>query len=125
MQNSYSLIHRQLEEEHFSLAQHTGVDIMAYSPIGIGILSGAYNHKSNPDSESEMVRNIAKQHNATPAQISLSWVLSHPEISVAIPGPDNDEQMKESLGALDIKLTEKQLEDLNNKSKGLNLLGQF
>ena len=73
----------------------------------------------------EMVRNIAEQHNATPAQISLSWVLSHPEISVAISGPDNDKQMKESLGALDIKLTEKQLEDLNNKSKGLNLLGQF
>ena len=149
MQNSYSLIHRQLEEEHFSLAKHSGVGIMAYSPIGIGILSGTYDHKSKPDSESvwnknarlkniysnvmneqtieliEMVRNIAEQHNATPAQISLSWVLSHPEISVAIPGPDNDEQMKESLGALDIKLTEKQLEDLNNKSKGLNLLGQF
>ena len=149
MQNSYSLIHRQLEEEHFSLAKHSGVGIMAYSPIGIGILSWAYDHKRKPDSENvwnkntrlkniysnvmneqtleliEMVRNIAEQHNATPAQISLSWVLSHPEISVAIPGPDNDEQMKESLGALDIKLTEKQLEDLNNKSKGLNLLGQF
>ena len=149
MQNSYSLIHRQLEEEHFSLAQHTGVGIMAYSPIGIGILSGAYDHKSKPDSGSvwnkharlkniysnimkiqtiesiEMVQNIAKQHNATPAQISLSWVLSHSEISVAISGPDNDEQMKESLGALDIKLTEKQIKDLNDKSKGLNLLGQF
>ena len=149
MQNSYSLIHRQLEEEHFSLAQHTGVGIMAYSPIGIGILSGAYDHKSKPDSGSvwnknarlkniysnvmkrqtieliKMVQNIAKQHNATPAQISLSWVLSHSEISVAISGPDNDEQMKESLGALDIKLTEKQIKDLNDKSKGLNLLGQF
>ena len=148
MQNPYSLMNRQLEEEHFSLAKHTGVGIMAYSPLGIGLLSGSYDPKSKPDSGSlwdkpertdyysnlmkgrtselvQMVQNIAEQHNATPAQISLSWVLSHPEISVAISGADKEEQMKENVGALEIKLTEKQITDLNNKSKGLNQLGQF
>ena len=65
------------------------------------------------------------QGNATPAQIALSWVLSHPEISVAISGADKEEQMKENVGALEIKLTDEQITDLNNKSKGLNLLGQF
>jgi aryl-alcohol dehydrogenase-like predicted oxidoreductase len=136
-------MNRQLEEEHFSLAQHTGVGIMAYSPLGIGLLSGAYDPKSNPDAESlwnkpertdyystlmkgrtselvQTVQNIAEKHNATPAQISLSWVLSHPEISVAISGADKEEQMKENVGALEIKLTEEQITDLNNKSKGLS-----
>ena len=144
MQNPYSLIHRQLEEEHFSLAQHTGVGIMAYSPLGIGLLSGAYDPKSKPYAGSlwdvkpylkniyskvmrgrtsellQTVQNIAEKHNATPAQISLSWVLSHPEISVAISGADKEEQMKENVSALEIKLTEEQITDLNNKSKGLS-----
>ena len=143
MQNPYSLMNRQLEEEHFSLAQHTGVGIMAYSPLGIGLLSGSYDPKSKPDTGSlwnkpertdyysnlmkgktselvQMVGNIAEQHNATPAQISLSWVLSHPEISVAISGADKEEQMKENVGALEIKLTDEQIKNLNNKSKGLS-----
>jgi aryl-alcohol dehydrogenase-like predicted oxidoreductase len=68
----------------------------------------------------QTVQNIAEKHNATPAQISLSWVLSHPEISVAISGADKEEQMKENVGALEIKLTEEQITDLNNKSKGLS-----
>ena len=68
----------------------------------------------------ESIQNIAEQHNATPAQISLSWVLSHPEISVAISGADKEEQMKENIGALEIKLTKEQIKDLNNKSKGLS-----
>ena len=143
MQNPYSLMNRQLEEEHFSLAQHTGVGIMAYSPLGIGLLSGSYDPKSKPDAGSlwdkpertdyysnlmkgrtselvQMVQNIAEQHNATPAQISLSWVLSHPEISVAISGADKEEHIKENIGALEIKLTDEQITDLNNKSKGLS-----
>ena len=52
MQNPYSLMNRQLEEEHFSLAKHTGVGIMAYSPLGIGLLSGSYDPKSKPDAGS-------------------------------------------------------------------------
>tara|TARA_B100002049_G_C16037566_1_gene357434 strand:- start:79 stop:1095 length:1017 start_codon:yes stop_codon:yes gene_type:complete len=143
MQNPYSLMNRQVEQEHFSLAKHTGVGIMAYSPLGIGLLSGKYDSKSNPFKGSlwnkpersdyylnlmkgrtakliETVRDIAENHSATPAQIALSWVLSHSEISVAISGADSEEQIKENVQATEITLTENELNDLNNDSIGLS-----
>ena len=145
MQNPYSLINRKLEEELFSLANHTGVGIMAYSPLGIGLLT--LDPESDPPNDSlwirknyisdhnqysnlmkgrtsdliKSVRNIAKTHNATPAQVALSWVLSHPEISVAISGADKEEQMRENVEAVNISLTEDEINQLDKKSKGLKL----
>ena len=117
---------------------------MAYSPLGIGLLSGTYDPKNNPSAGSlwnkpertdhysnlmkgrtpnliESVRNIAKTYNATPAQVALSWVLSHPEISVAISGADKEEQMRENVEAVNISLTEDEINQLDKKSKGLKL----
>ena len=144
MQNPYSLMNRQLEDEHFSLAKHTGVGIMAYSPLGIGLLSGIYDPKEGPKKGTLWARKgymnkgvfsglmqgrvigllesliiIAKNKGATVPQIALSWVLSHPEVSVAISGADKIEQMEENILAVDIQLEQNEINELNNKSKGL------
>ena len=145
MQNPYSLMNRQLEEEHFSLAKYSGVGIMAYSPLGIGLLTGMYDSKKGPEDGtlwarkgymnegvySKLMNNkvvslieslvkISKKRESTVAQIALSWVLSHPEVSVAISGADQIEQIKENILAVDIELNNSEISELNDKSKGLN-----
>ena len=145
MQNPYSLMNRQLEEEHFSLAKYSGVGIMAYSPLGIGLLTGMYDSKKGPEDGtlwarkgymnegvySKLMNNkvvslieslvkISKKRESTVAQIALSWVLSHPEVSVAISGADQIEQIKENILAVDIELNNSEISELNDRSKGLN-----
>ena len=59
------------------------------------------------------VLEIAAELDKTPAQVSLAWVLSHPEITVADVGCDTIDQLDENLGALETELSQDQLDRLN------------
>ena len=61
------------------------------------------------------VHEIAAELDATPAQVSLAWVLSHPEITVADVGCDTVDQIDENLGALDLELSPAQIGRLNGE----------
>jgi aryl-alcohol dehydrogenase-like predicted oxidoreductase len=126
VQNPYSLLDRALETEMFPLLRHLGLGAMAYSPLAVGLLSGAYRpghpppagsywaSRSPQDFERALagtaretvtaVRAVAERTGATVAQVALKWVLSHPEITVAISGADTDAQMDENLGAMSVQL---------------------
>lgn len=143
VQNPYSLLNRSLEDEMFGFAAATGVGVMAYSPLAVGLLSGAYTPETMPDDSllwgshrrgifqsvlrgrtAEVlakVRQIASEHGATVAQIAQAWVLSHPEITVSISGADTAEQVRDNLGALDITLSGDQIAALNDVSRGLRM----
>ena len=135
LQNPYSLLNRSLEEEVFPMVRHAGLGIMAYSPLGVGLLSGTYSSDAVPDrptlwgdrrSEAfaRVMRGrvadvvatnaqVAQEVGATPAQVAQAWVLSHPEVTISISGADTAEQMDDNLGALDITLETEHLERLN------------
>ena len=143
VQNPYSLLNRTLEDEMFPFVRSTGVGIMAYSPLAVGLLSGAYTPDTVPDDSLlwgsrrrsifanvlrgravevlSKVQEIARDHDATVAQVAQAWVLSHPEITVAISGADTAEQMQENLGALSVQLSGEQVKSLNNVSRGLRM----
>jgi aryl-alcohol dehydrogenase-like predicted oxidoreductase len=143
VQNPYSLLNRRLEDEMFPMARATGVGIMAYSPLAVGLLSGAYTPDTVPDDSTlwgsrrrgifanvlrgravdvlEAVAGVAKAHNATVAQVAMAWVMSHPEVTVAISGADTAEQMKDNLGALNVKLAPEEIAQLNDASRGLRM----
>jgi aryl-alcohol dehydrogenase-like predicted oxidoreductase len=126
VQNPYSLLDRALETEMFPLLRDLGLGAMAYSPLAVGLLSGAYRpgdppppgsywaKRSSQDFERALagsagetvtaVRAVAERTGATVAQVALKWVLSHPEITVAISGADTDAQMDENLGAVGLQL---------------------
>ena len=126
VQNPYNLLDRSLEREMFPLVRDTGLGVMAYSPLAVGLLSGAYRPghaapagtlwASRPperlagalDGQAgevvEAVREVAARHGATMAQVALRWVLSRPEVTVAISGADDDAQMAENLGAVTLDL---------------------
>jgi aryl-alcohol dehydrogenase-like predicted oxidoreductase len=143
-QNPYSLLNRRLEEELFPMARALGVGIMAYAPLGTGLLSGAYARDAPPPAGTlwgeqrrahlartlagrpaevlGAVREVAGRHGASVAQVALAWVLAHPEVTVAISGADTADQLAENLGAVELRLTSEDRELLDRTSAGLGLI---
>jgi diketogulonate reductase-like aldo/keto reductase len=94
----YNLAHRGIEWDLLPWCRERRIPIMAYSPI-----------EHSRDEQKGMLDNpqlklIALQHDATPAQIALAWLLQRDV--VAIPKASRPEHVKENRAALDIKLTE-------------------
>lgn len=144
LQNPYNLLNRSLEEEVFPMARHAGLGIMAYSPLGVGLLSGAYTRATMPDKPTlwggrrahaygntmrgrvadvvELNSEVAGEVGATAAQVAQAWVLSHPEITISISGADTAEQMNDNIGALDLSLDAEHLDRLNAASERLRVV---
>jgi len=144
VQDSYSLLNRSLEAETFGLLRAEGLGLMAYSPMGVGLLSGAYAPgKPAPpgtlwaagrfgdrfDSALAGARgrvvsavlDAAREAGKTPAQIALAWVLSRPEVSTAIAGCDNVEQLDDNLGSIGWRPDADLLERLDDASSALQI----
>ncbi len=120
----YSLVARDPERELLPYAQSSQRFVIAYSPLGQGLLSGRYDRDNRPvnrvrassplflpenlDRAAGLIaalREVADAHGATPAQIALAWVIRHPNV-VAIPGASSVEQAEMNAAAADIELTD-------------------
>ena len=141
IQNPYSLMNRSLEGELFDLIRDQGLGVMAFSPLGVGLLSGLYAPGEPPPAGSlwsardrayfnrslsgqapaiiGALRDIAAQREKTPGQVALNWVISKPEITVAISGSDTIEQLDENLGAVGWDLSEDEITRLDQVSEGI------
>jgi aryl-alcohol dehydrogenase-like predicted oxidoreductase len=136
----YSLIHRDIETDGtLETARELGISIVAYTPLGSGILTGKY-HK-NPallDQKSGLRRimfrrniertqplitamdEIAVKHNVTIAQVALNWVIHfNGEIVVTIPGATTVQQAHENAGAMNFVLSKDELVKLDDISRKL------
>jgi 1-deoxyxylulose-5-phosphate synthase len=122
VQNPYNLLNRRIEGEMLGLVRDRRLGLLTYSPLALGLLSGAYRpgHPSPPGTlwatrlrdcyectmqgaVAEIVwalYEIASDLGKTPAQIAIAWVLSHREVTCAISGADNIEQFNDVLGAV-------------------------
>ncbi len=140
VQNPYSLLNRSLETEMFGLIREHELGAMAFSPLGAGLLSGLYTPGEPPPSGSlwaskdpdrydrslenqghaviDALRGIAAQRDKTPGQVALNWVISKPEITVAVSGNDTIEQLDENLGAIGWQLSEGEIDCLDRASEG-------
>lgn len=128
VQNMYSLLNRHLEKEMFPFLRDAGLGAMAYSPLHIGLLSGLYTPGAPPPPGSlwasrppeayaamageaqqkvmATVIELAGELGKTPAQLAIAWVLSHPEITLAITGSDTAEHLDDNLGGVGWTLDE-------------------
>jgi aryl-alcohol dehydrogenase-like predicted oxidoreductase len=134
----YSLLDRSIERNGIlNAAKELGVTIIAYTPLGSGLLSGKY-HK-NPELlqnknffwRSRLQRGIersralvaaleeiASRYNVTAAQIALNWVIHvHGDTIVTIPGVTKVSQAKESAGAMRFRLSEEEIAHLEEVSR--------
>ena len=125
MQNRYSMMARQYESL-FPVLEELGVGLVAFSPMGNGFLTGRYGKGERFDAATDyraampqftdeavdqnaallqLLRDMAAEKHATPAQISLAWMLCKKPWIVPIPGTRKEERMAENAGAAGVALT--------------------
>ena len=144
-QNPYSLLNRELEREMFPFARASRIGIMAYAPLAIGLLSGAYRPDAPPSASTLWARKgpeglaaalngqpgdvirtafaVAERTGATVAQVALRWVMTHPEITVVITGADTVDQLDDNVGSVGLRLSDEDIDALNRVSEGMSLVG--
>ncbi len=103
----YHLASRGIEYDLLPWCQQQRMPVMAYSPLAQAgrLRSGLLNHP--------VVNEIAQAHNATAAQILLTWVIAHPGV-MAIPKAGSTEHVKQNAAALEIALSANELALLDN-----------
>lgn len=125
LQSEYSLWSRQAESEILPLLEELGIGFVPFSPLGKGFLTGAMDAANpigagdfravlprfTPEARAanaavvDLLRRVAAQHGATPAQVALAWVLARAPWIVPIPGTTRLARLDENLGALAMNLS--------------------
>ena len=133
LQSEWSLFTRGLEREIAPAARELGVGIVAYSPIGRGLLAGALTspddlspddfRRNNPRWQGEnlernlalvaRVREVAAELGCTPVQLALAWVLARGGDVVPIPGTKRVRYLEENVAATEVRLGDDQLRALD------------
>ena len=133
VQNRYSMMARQ-HEALFPVLEELHIGFVAFSPMANGLLTGAYGKDSRFDPRLdyrsampqftpeaaeqnrallELLRDLAERKRATPAQISLAWMLCKKPYIVPIPGSRKVERMRENAGAAEVVLSPAEVEALD------------
>ncbi|XP_020224137.1 probable aldo-keto reductase 1 [Cajanus cajan] len=132
VQIEWSLWTRDIEEEVVPLCRELGIGIVPYSPLGRGFFGGKGVVENVPATSSlkvhprfqaenmnknkniyDRIETLAKKHKATPAQLALAWVLQQGEDVVPIPGTTKIKNLDQNLGALAVKLSERDLREVS------------
>jgi len=126
LQAQYSLVTRDLEREHVPLCRKFGLGILPWSPLAGGFLSGKYRKDQAPPPGSRLdlwkdrygrydternwkilaaVDQVAAEVGASPAQVSLAWLLHKPQVASVIFGARTVEQVDDNVAAVDLHLS--------------------
>jgi aryl-alcohol dehydrogenase-like predicted oxidoreductase len=128
----FSLVHREPERDLVPWAQENERIVIAYSPLGQGLLSGKYQSTTptnlrrarkefSAESRSRLepliaaLGEIGGRHGATRAQVSLAWLIRKPNV-VAIPGASSVKQLEENVAASEIELSDEEAARLDSLS---------
>jgi len=132
LQSEYSLWSREPEDEILPTVRELGIGFVAYSPLGRGFLSGKIKspddlaaddyRRTSPRFQGEnfhknlelveRVQEIAAEKGVTPGQLALAWLLAQEDI-VPIPGTKRQAYLEENVAAVDITLTQSELERID------------
>jgi aryl-alcohol dehydrogenase-like predicted oxidoreductase len=132
LQTEYSLWSRDPEDGILEACKELGIAFVAYSPLGRGFLTGQIKkfedlstgdfRKTSPrfqgenfDKNLELVNevsSIAKEKGCTPSQLALAWVMAQGDFIFPIPGTKRIKYLEENVGAANISLTSKELEQI-------------
>ncbi|HEY3705141.1 MAG TPA: aldo/keto reductase [Terracidiphilus sp.] len=143
VQNEYSLWFRRPEEELIPMLEELGIGMVPYSPLGKGFLTGKIDESTSFDKTDfrntlprftpearkanqrlvDLLGKIAKQKNATPAQIALAWLLAQKPWIVPIPGTTKLHRLEENIGAVEVDLSKQDLEQIENAAAEVKIEG--
>lgn len=144
LQSEYSLWWREPEAEILPTLEELGIGFVPFSPLGKGFLTGKIDQNTTFDSTDfrnvvprfsaenrkanqavvDLIRDIARGKNATPAQIALAWVLGQKPWIVPIPGTTKLHRLEENLGAANVELTAGDLREIDSAVSKLAIQGE-
>src|SRR5438874_2682793 len=143
LQSEYSLWWRKPEEEVIPTLEELGIGLVPFSPLGKGFLTGTIDEKTTfakndfrqivprftPEARKanqalvDLLGQVAKQKNATPAQIALAWLLAQKPWMVPIPGTTKLNRLEENLGAASVRLTPDELRAIDGAASKIKVQG--
>ncbi|MHB1922708.1 MAG: aldo/keto reductase [Chitinophagaceae bacterium] len=143
LQSEYSLWWRDPEKEILPTLEELGVGFVPFSPLGKGFLTGAINETTQFDSSDfrnivprfsednrkanqvlvELLKSIAADKMATPAQIALAWLLAQKPWIVPIPGTTKLHRFRENIGAATVGLTSDDLQKIEEAASQIEVQG--
>jgi aryl-alcohol dehydrogenase-like predicted oxidoreductase len=143
LQSEYSLWTRTPEKEVIPTLEELGIGFVPYSPLGRGFLTGKIDETTKFDSTDfrstlprftpdalkanqaliDLLGSIAKQKEATAAQIALAWLLAQKPWIVPIPGTTKLHRLEENIGALSIELTPDDLREIDEAAAKITVQG--
>jgi len=134
LQSEYSLWWREPEQEILPTLEELGIGFVPFSPLGRGFLTGKIDENTQFDKSDirsvvprftpearkanhalvAVLGKLAARHQATPAQLALSWLLAQKPWIVPIPGTTKLQRLEENLGALDVTLSSADLREIES-----------
>jgi aryl-alcohol dehydrogenase-like predicted oxidoreductase len=142
-QSEYSLWTRTPEKEVIPTLEELGIGFVPYSPLGKGFLTGKIDENTTFESADfrnalprftpearkanqaliDLLGEIGKRKNATPAQIALAWLLAQKPWIVPIPGTTKLHRLEENIGAVTIELTRDDLREIDSAASTITVQG--
>lgn len=143
LQSEYSLVERVLENQVIDTCEELGIGLVPWGPVCRGFLGDKFNEYSRFSDDSRfaavpyftpeaivkhmellhLVRDWAMRKDATPAQISLAWLLAQKPFIVPIPGTVKLHHAEENQGALNVSFTENELKEFREQFEKIELIG--
>ena len=143
VQSEYSLWWRRPEEELLSTLEELGIGFVPYSPLGKGYLTGKIDENTQLDKTDfrstlprftpearkanqalvDLLGEIGKRKNATPAQIALAWLLAQKAWIVPIPGTTKIHRLEENIGAASVELSSDDLRQIEEAAAQIKIEG--
>ena len=144
LQSEYSLWTRNPEMEILPVLEELGIGFVPFSPLGRGFLTGKMDENTTFDSSDfrnklprftpearkanqalvDLIGEVAKRKQATPAQIALAWLLAQKPWIVPIPGTTRLARLEENIGAVNVQLTASDLQEIENAAAKIHVQGE-
>ncbi len=138
MQCQFSLLYRENERELIPYCRDQGIAVTCFSPLARGWLSGTKENRSKTDiwfarwfgdaldlEICARVEAIAKERDMTMAEVALAWVLSKDFINCPIMGADSPGHVENNIKALDLELSEGEIETLDSLYRPRDVLNDY
>lgn len=143
VQCEYSMMERMFENDVIPACGELGIGFVSFSPLASGFLSGKYGTDTNYEGDDvrrvitrfakenvkanqpllDLLHTYADAKKATPAQISLAWMLHKQDFIVPIPGMRKEERIVENLGAAEVSLSDSEFVALERALDGIPIHG--
>ena len=143
LQSEYSLWWREPEEDILPTLEELGIGFVPFSPLGRGFLTGKIDVSTSFDKDDlrnnlprfsdenrkanqalvDLLGKMAKERDATPAQIALAWLLAQKPWIVPIPGTTKLHRLEENIGSVDITLGAADLKEIHEAVSAIEVQG--